>query len=100
MGKLYVLTRNDLPIQEQAVQGGHALASWMLDNVGHHWNNNTLVFVTVPSEVHLKMWCEKLELRNFRFSSFREPDIDCEMTAISCFTDTAVFSKLPLLGKS
>jgi len=33
MKKLYVLIRSDLPSKSyQAVQGGHALAEWMLRN--------------------------------------------------------------------
>ena len=32
MSKLYVIVRNDIPLAYQGVQGGHALAQWLLDN--------------------------------------------------------------------
>jgi hypothetical protein len=65
MGKLFVLTRNDLQPAYQAVQAGHAVAQWMLENEGHKWRNQTLVYLSVPDESHLEMWCDKIRRSGF-----------------------------------
>lgn len=50
MKKLYVISRGDLPLAYQAVQAGHAVAQWMLDSGGaNEWNNQTLVYLHVPT---------------------------------------------------
>lgn len=51
--KLYVLIRKDMPKAYQAVQGGHAVAQWLIDNPENGWNNHTLIYLGVPSEAEL-----------------------------------------------
>lgn len=99
MSKLFILTRKDLPIPYQAVQAGHALAQWMLENKEHHWQNNTLVYVSVEDEEHLDMWCSKLRSKGQSYSEFHEPDIDNQKTAIACYSDGKIFGKLKLMGE-
>ena len=98
MGKLFVIIRKDLPLPHQAVQAGHAVAKWMLENNGHEWNNSTLVYVTVEDLDHLTIWGMKLDSRLVKFSAFVEPDQNYEMTAIACYTETNIFSNLKMWG--
>lgn len=98
--KLYVLVRGDLPASYQAVQAGHALAEFLIKNPETDWRNNTLVYLNVEDEEHLKMWCEKLDWKGIEWTSFREPDIGNEMTAIACLCDSRPFSNLRLMGNS
>ena len=98
MSKLFVLTRNDLPMNYQAVQAGHAIAQWMLDNKNQDWNNQTLVYLNVPNEEHLKYWCTKLDYKGISYTSFHEPDIGNQMTSIACHKNDKLFSKLKLMG--
>jgi hypothetical protein len=98
MEKLFILIRKDLPLAYQAVQAGHAVAQWMLDNPAHRWGNQTLVYLSVPDETHLDLWCSKLESRGYGYSEFREPDIDNQKTAVACYGAEKMFSKLNLMG--
>ena len=98
MEKLFILTRKDMPFAYQAVQSGHAVAQWMLENGNHHWRNQTLVYLSVPDEQHLNLWCSKLESKGHKFSQFCEPDINNEKTSIACYTDGKIFSNLKLMG--
>lgn len=50
MHKLYVLIRNDLSNAQKAVQGGHALAQWLIENPYTNWTNGTLIYLTVKNE--------------------------------------------------
>lgn len=50
MKKLYVLVRKDLSKSQQAVQAGHAVAEFLLNNDDHGWDNGTLVYLGVPDE--------------------------------------------------
>ncbi len=99
MKKLFVLSRKDLGLPYQAVQSGHAVAQWLLDNPVNEWQNNTLVYVSVPDEQRLEMWCNKLNSHCYTFSEFFEPDINNQRTAIACYTDSGIFSKLKLMGE-
>jgi len=98
MGKLFVLIRNDLKPSYQAVQAGHAVAQWMLDNKDQKWNNQTLVYLQVPDMDHLEVWASKLNSKAISFSQFNEPDINNQVTALACYTDKGIFDKLKLMG--
>ena len=45
MERLYILTRQDLSLAYSAVQAGHAVAAWLLNNPTQTWNNQTLVYL-------------------------------------------------------
>ena len=88
-----------MPLAYQGVQAGHAVAQWMLDNPGHHWNNSTLVYLNVKDETDLKIWMRKLSIKGIDYSEFIEPDIGDEFTAIAAYNDNEKpFSKLKLMG--
>ena len=100
MKKLYVLIRKDLGLSYGAVQAGHAVAEWMLQHgQGAEWQNGTLIYLSVADEKELMYWTFKLDKRNMKWTGFREPDVNNQMTAIACLTDSNMFSGLKLWGE-
>ena len=88
MKRLYVLTRSDLGLPYQAVQGAHAVAQFMLDNPDSEWKNGYLIFLSVDNESELDHWEWKIQTkRDTKVSRFREPDINNELTAIAVYQD-------------
>lgn len=98
MSKLFVLIRNDIPLAYQGVQGGHAVAQWLLENPQQTWNNNILVYLKVKDLQDLQRWIFKLDLKQVKYSKFIEPDIGDEITAIATQADEKLFQKLNLMG--
>lgn len=96
MGKLFVITRSDIPLEDQSVQSGHSVAEWMLNNPGHEWQNGTLVYLSIQDLAHLEMLCLKLKSRMFEYSVFVEPDINNEMTSIAVYDADSVLKKFKL----
>jgi peptidyl-tRNA hydrolase len=97
--KLFILIRDDIPLADQGVQAGHAVAEYCKNwieqkNRIESWKNGTLVYLTVKDKRALYYWQEKLTFKGIKFSTFIEPDINDEATAIACFTDTKIFGKL------
>lgn len=93
--RLYVLVRKDLPASYRAVQAGHAVAEWLLQD--RSWNNETLVYLGVPNEYSLFRWANKLDRKGIQWVGFREPDIGNQLTAIASISDGRVFKNLQLL---
>ena len=83
--KMYVFLRKDLPSKYAAVQGGHALAEYMLKNPmqAAKWGNHTLIYLQVDNEKEMIKLEKELLEQNEIFASFREPDIGDELTAIA-----------------
>lgn len=98
MKTLFVLIRNDMALAYQGVQGGHAVAQFLIDHPAHPWKNETLVYVNVPDEEHLQMWVKKLSVRGIPWSAFREPDLGEQLTAVAAAGPDRLFSKLKLMG--
>jgi hypothetical protein len=94
--KMYVLTRRDLSIPQQAVQAGHAVAELILRGPPLGWDG-TLIYLGVENEEMLSIWCSKLDVRQKSYIKFREPDIGNQLTAIACLDDGKIFSRLKLL---
>jgi len=73
------------------VQGGHAVAQWLLDNKNTQtWNNNYLIYVYADIE----QWIYKLNLKDLNYSVFYEPDLDNVPTAIAIESDGSLFKNL------
>ncbi len=83
MRKMYVLVRKDLAGSQPAVQAGHALAEFLLNHENHGWDNGTLIYLSVKNEDELLDWGYKLATLDVPFSSFTEPDIGDQTTAIA-----------------
>lgn len=100
--KLYILIRNDMPVSDQAVQGGHAVAEWckMWTNPGNdlRWYNGTLIYLSVKDMPALVIWQRKIEQKGLYndYFVFYEPDMGGRMTAIACLTNTNIFAGLPM----
>ena len=96
--KMYCLVRKDLEKSYQAVQGGHAIAQYFIDHgIPDIWDNGTMVFLGVKDEDTLKKWQYKLSANDLIHSTFIEPDIGNELTALSIIDTGERFSKLSLL---
>ena len=59
--KLYILCRKDLPETYRAIQGGHALAQYLIDYPDTEWDNGTLIYLDGGSEK------DRVPLRQSRF---------------------------------
>jgi hypothetical protein len=92
---MYVLVRRDLSKSQQAVQGGHALAEFIL-NCQTPWNNSTLVYLGV-NRFQLWSWREKLKELKIKFAEWKEPDMQNETTAIAAYSNDKIFKRLNLL---
>lgn len=93
--RLYILIKDDLKLSYQGVQGGHAVAQYLLENPNQTWNNNYLIYLQVKN---LDLWKMKLNDKNIQFTEFKEPDLDNETTAIAVKHDGSIFKNLRLIG--
>jgi len=89
--------RKDLHPSVQAVQAGHALAEFLLNNDRKTWDNGTLVYLRVKNENHLRDWMYKLDENDVPYSSFVEPDIGDQLTAIATLGKGDIFKRLTLM---
>jgi peptidyl-tRNA hydrolase len=98
-----VIVRGDLSSGYQGVQGMHAALQFAFENrdVFDDWHQTSdyLGFLSVANESELARVAEQAEERDIRFSVFREPDIDNQITAIALEPGTKskkLCSQLPL----
>lgn len=93
--RLYVLIDENLAPIYGAVQGGHAIAQWMLEHSNNlYWKNETVVYLSCNIEKMAYL------LRYDDISMFREPDIGDKLTAIAVVgnpQNERLFKKLKLL---
>ena len=76
--RLYVLISNELDPIYGAVQGGHAIAQWMIEHHDNlYWKNETVVYLSCDIEKMLYL------LENQDITIFREPDLDNKITSIA-----------------
>lgn len=75
------------------VQGGHAVAQWLLEHPNQEWNNSYLIYLYAD----LDKWKVRLDLVNKDYSSFYEPDLGNQLTAIALQDDGRTFKKLKLV---
>lgn len=94
--KLYVIVRKDLTPSQIAVQAGHAVAEYLVED-SQTWRNETLVYLGVKNLFHLEKWMRKLNDFDVRYTTWREPDINNEVTAIASTGSSEYFKQLNLL---
>ena len=99
MHKMFVLIRKDLPSTYRGVQGGHALAEFLLRHPvqGQEWNNHTLIYLGIENQASLEEWSQKLTEKGIIHVGFREPDIGNELTAIATYGNEEEYKCLRLL---
>ena len=89
MKRLYVLVNKRLNAVYGCVQGGHAVAQFMLENPQQNWNNDFLIYLYADTD----KWAQQLKEQGVRFSVFHEPDLNNTITAIACQDDTGELFK-------
>ena len=91
---LYVLIDDKLEPIYGCVQGGHAVAQWLLNHPNQKWNNNYLIYLSAKIEY----WKDKLRFLDIDFTQFDEPDLDNQTTALAVFGNDKLFKKLKLIA--
>ena len=104
--KLRVVTRRDLHISTQAVQSAHAAIDFQHEHPqeASQWQtkSNYLALLTVADEEALIKLISKALVSGIKYTLFREPDLNNEITAVAFEpSDRArkLTSSCPLLGK-
>jgi hypothetical protein len=97
MKKLFVIVRKDLTPSQQAVQAGHALASYLLHSLNLRWKNEILVYLGVKNGFHLEKIKYKFKQAGINFVEFNEPDLNNETTAIATDQENEIVNQLNLL---
>lgn len=83
-GHVYVVTRSDLSIEQQAVQGIHAAIDTTRSGlIQPNTIHPHLALCVVPNEEELYYLARKLDKHNIKFTAFKEPDRNNEITAIA-----------------
>lgn len=77
------------------VQGGHAVAQYLLENPDSEWKNDYLIYL----KDKLERLVVKLQILGIKYIEFREPDLDSKLTAIAVVGKQKVFQKLKLMGR-
>lgn len=93
MQRLYVLIDQKLNPVYGCVQGGHAVAQWLLNHPDQNWNNSYLVYLSAKVE----NWIRKLDLLGIDYTKFEEPDLDNQTTALAILGNDKLFKKLDLV---
>lgn len=90
--RMYVFVRKDLPEIYSMVQGAHAISQFALEYPDEFkkWGNSTIVFLKVKSEEYLNF----INMGNFKYSMFWEPDLDNKLTIIASYTLDDFLKKL------
>lgn len=88
--RLYVLIDKSLEPVYGCVQGGHALASWLLEHPNQEWNNAYLIYL----RCNVYSLRRRLIKLGKDFSEFREPDLNNKLTALACEDSGRTFRNL------
>jgi len=89
--KLYVLIDKSLRPVYGCVQGGHAVAQWMIEHPhSKQWHNDYLIYLSAD----VSKWKQKLEFLDIDYTEFREPDLDYKTTALAVFGHEQLFKNL------
>ena len=88
--RLYVLIDRSLEPVYGCVQGGHAVAEWLLEHPHQKWNNSYLIYL----KCNLYAMRRRLIKMGKDFSEFKEPDLGNKITAIACEDSGRTFRSL------
>lgn len=91
--KLYVLIDQNLDPIYGAVQGGHAVAQFLIDYGQNKWSNEYLIYVSVDINKWEKLLNDSEDLYNTSFSKFYEPDLDNRLTSIAVHTEDFILER-------
>ena len=90
--RLYVLIDKSLDSVYGCVQGGHAVAAYLLEHPDG-WKNQYLIYLYAD----LKKWVGKLNYFGLDYSIFKEPDLANQITAVAVESDGKLFKNLQLV---
>lgn len=91
--KLFVLIDNTLEPVYGCVQGGHAVAQWLIEH-RQGWNNEYLIYLSAD----VIKWKRKLSLMGIDFTEFKEPDLGYKTTSLAVLGHDNLFKKLNLIS--
>lgn len=91
--KLYVLIDKTLEPVYGCVQGGHAVAQWLIEHESG-WNNEYLIYLSAD----VNRWKKKLSERLIDFTEFKEPDLGNKTTSLAVLGHDNLFKKLKLIS--
>lgn len=92
--KLYVLIDKSLRPVYGCVQGGHAVAQWMLEHPdSQEWQNDYLIYLSAD----VSKWKLRLETMGIKYTEFKEPDLDYKTTALAVFGHEELFKNLKIV---
>ena len=103
--KLSTVTRRDLTAGSQAVQSTHAAIQFVFEHpeIAQIWFKDPyLAQLSVENEEQLHELIYKLQKNHIKYSIFREPDLDNQITAIAIEPSEQtrrLLSSLPLMLK-
>ena len=87
MQKLYIVTRNDLPISYQAVQSIHAAVDYVFKYQKTlkkwHKSSNVIILLAVKNKTTLIKFIKKIRKLNVKYVAFKEPDLKNQITAVA-----------------
>ncbi len=93
MQRLYVLIDKSLTPVYGCVQGGHAVAQWLLNHPKQTWNNNYLIYL----QASIEEWKNKLNYLGIDYTQFNEPDLGNRTTSLAVLGNDKLFKKLELM---
>jgi hypothetical protein len=93
MQRLYVLIDKSLTPVYGCVQGGHAVAQWLLNHPKQTWNNNYLIYL----QASVEEWKSKLNYLGIDYTQFNEPDLGNRTTSLAVLGNDKLFKKLELV---
>ena len=93
--RLYVLIDKVLDSTYGCVQGGHAVAQWLLNHPDQDWNNSYLIYLSAD----LPKWIYRLNYLGIDYTSFQEPDLSGKTTALAVLGNERLFKNLKLIGQ-
>ena len=92
--KLFVLIDETLDSIYGCVQGGHAVAKWLLEHPNGNWKNEYLIYLSAD----VNKWKRKLEMLCVDYTEFKEPDLNNATTALAVHGNDRLFKRLKLMS--